>query len=307
MGIYDREYYRRDGPSLLAYFSDRGAVCKWLILINVVVFVLQLLTRNLGVPDGRAGLGAFTEAFYLQPDKVLHGQVWRLVTYAFLHDPYSLFHIVFNMLFLWWFGSELEGLYGSKEFLAFYLAGVLAGGLAYLAYALSAGAGPCLGASGAVTAVMVLYALHFPRRVIYIWFVLPIPIWVFVGFQVLMDTLQWVGNVQTGVAVTAHLGGAAFGFMYYIGGWRLASLWQGLGNWRRQRARPRLRVYRDDEEQRMPVPVPSASSPDVDEHLEAKLDAVLEKVARQGRDSLTESERQILYRASEIYRRRQRP
>ena len=85
--------------------------------------------------------------------------------------------------------------------------------------------------------------------------------------------------------------------------WRLMSLWPGLRSWQRQRSRPRLRVYREEEApQAAPVAAPP---PDMDvEQLEAKLDAVLEKVARQGRDSLTEGERQILLRASEVYKKR---
>src|SRR5208337_1717560 len=99
MGIYDREYYRREGPSFLDSFTNRGKVCKWLIIINISAFVLQLLTRQKEI-----GLGgwwwksAFTDAFILNVDAVLHGQVWRLLTYAFLHDPNSIWHIVFNML-----------------------------------------------------------------------------------------------------------------------------------------------------------------------------------------------------------------
>src|SRR5712692_6678708 len=103
MGIYDRDYYRREGPS----FLDRGQVCKWLIGINVVCFIIQLVTQR---PDGIVVIepGLFTNVFVLNVDKVLNGQVWRLLTYAFLHEPNIWQHIVFNMLFLWWFGSDVE-------------------------------------------------------------------------------------------------------------------------------------------------------------------------------------------------------
>src|SRR5262245_21570323 len=112
MGIYDRDYYRRDGPSFLGAITRHGMVCKWLILLNGICFVVQLLTRfrpidslNLWVP------GPFTEALWLDVPKVLDGQVWRLLTYAFLHDTGGILHILFNMLFLWWFGSDVEDLY----------------------------------------------------------------------------------------------------------------------------------------------------------------------------------------------------
>src|SRR5262249_30244 len=108
MGIYDREYYRREGPSFLGSFTERGKVCKWLVAINAVAFVIQLITQERvddlpGVLTGARDLGWFTHALWLDTIAVSEGQVWRLLTYAFLHDPDSLWHILFNMLFLWWF------------------------------------------------------------------------------------------------------------------------------------------------------------------------------------------------------------
>src|SRR5713226_4463770 len=165
MGIYDREYYRREGPSILGSFSERGQICKWLIAINVVLFVLQHLSpvyqpkppahepvavneedssdneQDSVGPARQQGQvrqaqrdathSVVTEALLLDADKVLHGQVWRLLTYAFLHDPYNYMHILFNMLFLWWFGSDVEDLYGPKEFLLFYLLSAVVGGVCF--------------------------------------------------------------------------------------------------------------------------------------------------------------------------------
>src|SRR5262249_2534757 len=127
MGIYDRDYVRREGPSFLGSFVERGHVCKWLIGINVAVFIVQVLT----LPADPTEMGWFTGAFELDVDHVLHGQVWRLLTYAFLHDPRVIMHILFNMLFLWWFGSDVEDLYGPREFLTFYLSASFVGGLAF--------------------------------------------------------------------------------------------------------------------------------------------------------------------------------
>src|SRR5947209_8400316 len=181
MGIYDRDYYRREGPSFLGSFIERGTICKWLIGINVFFFVVQMVTRVQGVVDfggmqigGEWKPGPFTQALWLDVDKVLSGQVWRLLTYAFLHDTANIWHILFNMLFLWWFGSDVEDLYGSREFLAVYLLSAFLGGVAFVLTAGVTGERPegierpplqCLGASGAVTAVMVLCALHYPTRV----------------------------------------------------------------------------------------------------------------------------------------------
>src|SRR5258707_7251077 len=148
MGIYDRDYYRRSGPSIFSSFAERGHVCKWLVAINVVFFVIQLMTvqsrevplgdpRSMNVdrhdePDGsdepafsahghrvKEVARPFTDALILDFPKVLQGQIWRLLTYAFLHD--SFWHIFWNMLLLWWFGKDVEDLYGPREFLTIYL------------------------------------------------------------------------------------------------------------------------------------------------------------------------------------------
>jgi membrane associated rhomboid family serine protease len=300
MGIYDRDYYRRDGSGFMA-FTDRGQMCKWLIGVNVVVFILQILSGSVGEDEfGRPvrEVGNLTRLLWLDPDAVLHGQVWRLLTYAFLHDPSQIMHILFNMLFLWWFGSDMEDMLGPKEFLAFYLVAALCGGVVFTVSGLISGhAGVCLGASGAVTAVLVLCACHYPHRVILLFFILPVPIWLFVIFEVAQDAYTLLRNISTPVAVGVHLAGAAFGFAYFKRHWRLMNLQSSWQNWRRQRQRPRLRVFKEE------TPVEPATL-DVDEQLEAKLDAVLDKVARHGREGLSEEEKAILLRASEIYRRR---
>jgi membrane associated rhomboid family serine protease len=306
MGIYDREYIRRDGPRFLGSLGGHGQVCKWLILINVVIFVIQILD---GPVDPNTGLGPFSNLLMLKVDAVLNGQVWRLLTYAFLHDPHVLLHIVFNMLFLWWFGPDLESLYGPREFLAFYLGAALLGGIAFvLAHQIGVPGDQCLGASGAVTAALVLCACYYPNRTILVFFILPIPIWFFVLFQIVPDAYQFLVALRHGrqvgnTAVTVHLAGAAFAYVYYKRRWRLLDFWADFRSWQRQMSRPRLRVYREDKE---PSRVPFASSASSAERddMDARLDAVLEKVARSGRDSLTEDELQVLLRASEIYRRR---
>jgi membrane associated rhomboid family serine protease len=301
MGIYDRDYYRREGPS----FLDRGQVCKWLIGINVVCFVIQIMTLSRGLFGQPPGMGAFTESLILDVDQVLHGQVWRLLTYAFLHDPSVPWHILFNMLFLWWFGSDVEDIYGPREFLAVYLLSAVLGGVAFVLTSVAGwpGAGAqVLGASGAVTAVMVLCALHFPTRVILLFFVVPVPIWLFVVFQVAEDLFGFIGGHSGRTAVTVHLAGALFAYVYYKRHWRVVNWWVQVRTFIQQRSRPRLRIYR--EESRREVPVMAVPEQDADEQLEAKLDVVLEKVARFGRSSLTEGEQQILLRASEVYKRR---
>ncbi|HWG45273.1 MAG TPA: rhomboid family intramembrane serine protease [Gemmataceae bacterium] len=306
MGIYDRDYVRREGPSFLGSFVERGRICKWLIGINVAAFIVQVLTlpHNDKVP----GFGWFTDAFHLTVPDVLHGQVWRLLTYAFLHDTDHIMHILFNMLFLWWFGSDVEDLYGPREFLTFYLTSAFVGGFAYFLSSLVwlPTAAPCVGASGGVMAVILLCAIHYPRRTILLFFILPVPIWLFVAFSLALDGYVFLdrnNNENRETAVAAHLGGALFAGVYYKLHWRLTNWLPQFRAWRRQLSRPRLRVYHEDDARR-PVRVPAATVPPEDDQLEAKMDAILEKISRVGKENLTENERQLLLRASEIFRRR---
>src|SRR5262249_44270898 len=137
MGLYDRDYYRREGPSFLGTITNTGQVCKWLIIVNIAAFIVQIVTKQQVVArfdeDGLLigpSLGWFTDLFMMDGQAVLHGQVWRLLTYAFLHDVNGTFptHILFNMLALWWFGTDVEVVYGKREFLAFYLVSAVVAG-----------------------------------------------------------------------------------------------------------------------------------------------------------------------------------
>jgi membrane associated rhomboid family serine protease len=302
MGIYDRDYYR-EGPSYLESLIPSGLVCKWLIAINIGVFIAQLATH---------GDGWVTSTFILDTNAVWSGQVWRLLTYAFLHSPDSWMHILFNMLFLWWFGSDLEIMYGPREFFAFYLCSAFFGGVAYEVWAVATGQPSfCLGASGAVTALLILCAIHFPHRIIYVMFMIPVPLWLFAIFNVAQDAFLFAtpnSHFKTHVAVVVHLAGALFAYSYWKFQLRLLDYWPSgwMTRLKRRRSRPRLRLFRpeDNESHKEPVPVAAGADAAVDEHLEAKLDAVLEKLARSGKESLTEIERQILMQASEIYKRR---
>jgi membrane associated rhomboid family serine protease len=306
MGIYDRDYVRREGPSFLGSFTERGRVCLWLVGINVVVFIVQVLTSK----NGPLSEVRFSEAFALDVQHVLQGQIWRLISYAFLHDPMTIWTILFDMLFLWWFGSDVEDLYGPREFLTFYLCAVLASGLLFVGVSLAGlpNAGFLIGASGGVLAVLTLCTIHFPRRTILLFFILPVPLWLFLVISVAGYGYVFLSHGSTSAA--AHLGGAVFAGVYYRLHWRLSdwldwlprlSSWR---QWRRRLVRPRLRVYREEEEPRTPVHVPASAASMDEEQLEAKMDAILEKISRVGKENLTESEREILMRASEVFRRR---
>jgi len=110
------------------------------------------------------------------------------------------------------------------------------------------------------------------------------------------------------VAVDVHLAGAAFALIYYRLHWRLSTWGPQLAGWRRRLTRPKLRVYREEEPAPLPSPVkvPAGTAHLDEEQLEAKIDAILEKISRTGKESLTEGERELLLRASEVFRRRRR-
>lgn len=293
MGIYDRDYYREPNRGLLNSVLPEGGICKILIIAHIAVFALQAMTRG----DGLTGLLA------LQPAAFMHGEIWRLFTFGFVH-PLDLYAFIFGLFFIWWFGSDLEQMYGSMEFLCFYLTAMVLGGVAFMAvaYARENSDAVLLGAMGPITAVTVLYAWHFPSHTIRIFFILPVPIWLVVVLQVL--GAMFLARENAAYVVTA----AAFGSLYYKKQWRLSGLVQSMQSWKsKPAARSKLRVFKpDDDDLGEPVAVasPKLSAPLLDEHLEAKVDSVLEKMARNGKESLSDQERQILLRASEIYRRK---
>jgi membrane associated rhomboid family serine protease len=301
MGIQDRDYYR-DGPSFFDRVGQQGATV-WLIAITVGVFFGQFFPAS---PLTRLGV--------YDPDLILEGEVWRLLTAVFLHG--GLFHLFFNMLTLYWAGSRLEEVYGPREFVLFYLLSGVGANVVYLAAQLVglAPMGPALGASGAVTATLILFALHFPHAQVRLWFFLPMPVWLlavlFVGFTALAGMGDVPNRRGGGVAHFDHLGGAFFGFLYYQSGVRFTALLPR----RREaaRVRPRLRVHAppveppEPEPVGAPVEVPPRPAKAADEQLEAKLDAVLEKVAKHGQESLTSEEREILFKASELYKKRRK-
>jgi membrane associated rhomboid family serine protease len=287
MGIYDREYVREDEPGGL--LSGRTMVVN-LILANVVVFLIDFFTEHKA-----------SNFLRLEPDFFQHPwTIWQLVTYGFAHDPshhggpdHSIMHVGMNMLGLWFFGREIEGIYGRMEFLRIYLTAIVLAGLTWvISQTATQDLSPGLvGASGGVVAVVFLWIFHFPTRPIYIWFVIPVPGWVCGVLFVLLDVLGASSNDN--VAHVAHLAGALFAFIYYRSGWNLGRLLPASrgGRWSLSsfKMRPKLRVH------------------DPDEHeadLNTQVDQILEKISREGEASLTKKERKTLEEASKRYQRR---
>ena len=146
------------------------------------------------------------------------GWVWQFITYMFVHDPRSISHILFNMFALFIFGRQVEHYMGSKEFLLYYfVTGILAGIFSFLVYWLTGYWMTILmGASGAIFAVQLAFAVLFPNSVIYIWGILPLraPVMV-LGFTAL-EVIFMVTGLGGNVAHITHLAGFAFGWLYFI-------------------------------------------------------------------------------------------
>jgi len=189
--------YRNDG------------VVYWIIGINVVIFAaMQLLGRDFWY---------FTaERMAMIPLRVISGWIWTFVTYMFIH--YDFRHILFNMFGLFIFGLHVERQMGSREFLSYYLVtGALAGIFSFAVYFFTRNYWVALmGASGALFAVQLAYAVLFPNSVIYIWGLLPLraPVMVlgFTGLELFFSITGGRGNV----AHLTHLAGFAFGWLYFI-------------------------------------------------------------------------------------------
>jgi membrane associated rhomboid family serine protease len=237
------------------------------------------------------------EWLQLDTRKVLRGQVWRIVTYSFCHDRNGVWHILFNMLGLFWFGVTLESMYGQREFLLFYLTGAVISGLAVVGINLWTGSYvPTIGASGAVMAVLMLYAIHYPRSTIRIFWFFPIEVRWLVVLYVIWDLhpllLQLAGDqVFTGIAHAGHLGGLAFGFLY----WKFdLQLERWLSKLPIKMPAPARRPPRET------IPIRRS----LERELEDETDAILKKIHESGEASLTDAERRTLQRASERAKRR---
>ncbi len=183
-----------------------------IVVLNLAVYLLGAAGAYLGLfddPEKLAQLGHFDPA---------HFKAWQLVTYQFIHDPYGIWHIAFNMLFLWVFGAPVEDRLGRIGFLAFYVCG---GVVAALAHAVLNPA-PVIGASGAIAGVTGAFLALFPRsriQILVVFFMIgtfSVPSLWFVAFYIGIDVLRQLGDLLgrggSNVAYLAHLAGYAYGF-----------------------------------------------------------------------------------------------
>ena len=291
MALEDRDYYReadRSGGGGAAGAALQTVVAR-LILINGALF---LANAFFGGQDNQ-----ITRALMLHSDAIVHPWMWyQFLTAGFVHDWENLLHIVGNMLGLFVLGRELEQKLGGREFLLFYLASIVFGSVVWSVrnhfFAGPDASGSCLGASGGVTAVIILFCLQNPRAMLGL---VPIPAWVF-GLLVVATDIFGSSPAALGsrVAYDVHLAGAAFALAYWAFGWsfgklpgisQIARLLKSPRKW--LEPKPPLRVH--DPEQYY-------------EKLDEQADRLLEKVNREGLESLNAQERQLL----EDYSRRTR-
>jgi rhomboid family protein len=211
---------------------------KALIAANAVVFVAQQFSSTL------------TDALGLHPALVLrYFWLWQLATYMFLHG--GIFHILFNMLALWMFGTELERVWGTRYFLKFYfVVGIGAAALTVMFSLLPFGFARQLqhdniiGASGAIYGLLLAYAMYFPDRPIYMYFVFPIPARVFVAIIGVIAFYSSM-NEASGVANATHLGGLLVAYLFLKGARAhpISELKYRYLKWKINRVRRKFDVY----------------------------------------------------------------
>ena len=259
--MYQRQYTQSRVPGL-------SRAVRIIILINMVLYIVQYFA-----PPG------YLKLFGLVPAYVLgRGYIWQLVTYMFLHGGFL--HILFNMLFLWMLGSELERYWGSREFVKYYLVtGAGAGVINMLVQPHSAV--PIIGASGAVFGLIIAFGMAFPDRELLLYFVFRIKAKHFAVLIGLIELISLFALPNAGIARFAHLGGLVVGYFYLK--WERFSY-----PFRRLYGRGKLRM--EDSARRR--------GEEKERKVQAEVDRILDKIGRDGLNSLTDRERDFLQKQS---------
>jgi membrane associated rhomboid family serine protease len=260
---------------------------KRLLIANTVVFLLSQI-------GGAAGEDLVFSWFAFQPDQIIL-RPWGPITYMFLHG--DLWHLLFNMLMLFFFGPPLESQWGGREFLRFYfVCGVGGVALSFLFQ-------PewIVGSSAAMFGLMLAFAMNWPTVPIYVWGIFPVQARYLVGFMFVVTLLSASPGAEGGgVAHFAHLGGFLSGFLYLKADWRprRKSVKEGPRTSSPRRRRLAI-VPRADSDER-----PAAQGRPVreDAALYDRVDAVLDKISAEGMSSLTPEELRLLDEVSRRHR-----
>ncbi len=275
--------------------NKMGDGVRQLLIANVAVFMLSQIM----------GMGIWAGWFGLNPHDVIFGlRIWQPFTYMFLHGGF--WHIAMNMLMLWMFGSELEGIWGRKEFLRFYVVtGAGAGVFSLVPYFIGVLSGyrgtipSIIGASGAVYAILLAYAVTYPDRKVLVYMLVPIKVkylMLIMGFM----TFASVGNGD-GISHITHLGGLVVGWFYL----RKNGRYRGLNiPWRQWLRRfTKIRIVNDDTQHHSR---PTATRPQQqgwhrvrsETELRKEMDSLLDKITRVGYENLSNTEKERLLELS---------
>ena len=250
-----------------ALFTD---AIKILVSVNFGIFLLQTIARTEGM---------FFPLFGLVPKLVWSEfMLWQPFTYLFFHG--GIWHVLINMFVLWMFGSELERLWGKKHFLKFYFVTGVGAGLVTMIIGLNSMT-PIVGASGAVYGVLLAYGLTYPNRTVYLYGIIPIKsLWFVIGIGVIafMSSFDNVSQISH----LTHLSGMVIGYLMLKRPVRFNDLWFTI--------RKRTLEYKIKHEEKK-----------VTQHqeIEREIDHILDKINREGFDSLTEEEHDRLYKGSQ--------
>lgn len=264
---------------------------KAIITVNVVVFLIQTLG---GIIGGQSFALFVRNWFAFYPDPlVTFTQPWRLITYMFLHG--SFFHLLFNMLWLWWMGRSVEERLGPLSFSTIYFGSGIGGALLNVVLAQVLGFNYVVGASGAVYGIMVAFAMLFPRMPIMLILLPPIQARYVVAGLIAFSVLALGGDSR--VAHSVHLGGAGVGYLLmklWQGGFDLSSpmrifqrWWYRLkGSYQKRKATQNSNMYAVSD-----VEI-------IEESDQTELDEILEKISNKGYDALTKEEKKKLFELS---------
>ena len=288
---------------------DNGLV--QIILINLVVYVGLIFLRVILTLTGGAGVYDQFMQWLMLPAAIPEflTRPWTLITYFFVHERF--FHILFNMLFLYWFGKIIKEFLGGSKVVNLYVLGGLAGGVFYILiyntipfFAERIDSSMMLGASAGVFAVVVGAATFMPNYTILLMFIGPVRIKYIAIFYVILAFAQTTGANAGGEL--AHLGGAALGFFY------IKQLQQGTdwGKWIHSFfgfiksffiRQPKVKVtYRKTSKSKTKSKSQStaATSKPIDSTSQEEIDAILDKISHSGYESLSKEEKQKLFNAS---------
>lgn len=270
MGIYDRDYthdnYNRRGPSVRFVMPPLTPVVKYLLIANIIIFILTFL-----VPAIDRLLLTWFSVF--PADIAWSLQIWRLISYQFLHG--GIGHVFFNMLILYFFGPMLESFWGSNRFLRFYLICGAMGGVLYTVF-VNVGfmeALPLIGASGAIYGMLAAGAILFPNMKVYIWGIIPMPLPLLAVIIAVISFLGMMRGANAG-GDAAHLAGMAAGAVYVL--------------WKPWQQKIKINTQQGAWGRKMQS----------EKNFHAEVDRILGKVQAQGINSLTRKEKQILQQAT---------